>query len=84
MKYLNEEKTLIQLGNMSTPKGHRLWHELNIGAAEQAGKIELYIEPESTKQQQIDALEAKQSKRMLRSAINGDQWAINKLAEIES
>jgi len=41
------------------------------------------VAPEPTKQQQIDALEAKQTKRMLRGAVAGDKWAIDKLSEIE-
>lgn len=84
MKYLNTEKTLVLVDYQSVPKCHRLWDELNIEAAEEAGEIKLYSEPAPTKQQLIDELEARQTKRMLRSAIAGDKYAIEKLAEIES
>jgi len=40
--------------------------------------------PEPTKQQLIDELESKQTKRMLRGAIVGDQGSIDRLAQIEA
>lgn len=83
MKYLNEQKTLVQIENIAIHRGHRFWNELNIAAAEEAGEIELYSKPEPTNQQLIDALESKQTKRMLREVALGNEDSIAKLQAIE-
>ena len=45
MKYTNKEKNFVQVDNTSIPRNHRIWYELEIDKAEEAGTIEDYIEP---------------------------------------
>ena len=45
MKYINKEKNCVQVDNTCVPRNHRLWYELEIDKAEEAGTIEGYIEP---------------------------------------
>ena len=45
MKYTNKEKTTVVVDNTSIPRNHRLWYELEIDKAEEAGTIEEYVEP---------------------------------------
>lgn len=45
MKYANKEKNSVQVGNTTVPRNHRLWFELAIDKAEEAGSIEEYVEP---------------------------------------
>jgi len=45
MKYTNKEKNYVQVGNTTVPRNHRLWFELAIDKAEEAGSIEDYVEP---------------------------------------
>lgn len=44
MKYLNTDKTIVLCNGSSVSKGHRLWVELGIDAAEAAGQIAPYVE----------------------------------------
>ena len=44
MKYTNKEKNFVQVDNTSIPRNHRLWYELEIDKAEEAGTIEEYVE----------------------------------------
>lgn len=45
MKYTNKEKSRVQVDNTCVPRNHRLWYELEIDRAEEAGTIDDYIEP---------------------------------------
>ena len=45
MKYLDKEKNCVQVDNTCIPRNHRLWYELEIDKAEEAGTIEEYVEP---------------------------------------
>ena len=45
MKYTNKEKTTVVVDNTTIPRNHRLWYELEIDKAEEAGTIEEYVEP---------------------------------------
>lgn len=45
MKYTDKEKTTVVVDNTSIPRNHRLWYELEIDKAEEAGTIEEYVEP---------------------------------------
>lgn len=40
MKYTNEDKSCVQIGNTTIPKGNSLWYTLEIDKAEKAGTIE--------------------------------------------
>lgn len=44
MRYLDKEKNCVQIDNTSVPRNHRLWYELEIDKAEEAGIIEEYVE----------------------------------------
>lgn len=45
MKYTSKEKNCVQVDNTAVPRNHRLWFELEIDKAEEAGTIEEYVEP---------------------------------------
>ena len=45
MKYLNKEHSLVDFSGTIVPRNHRLWFELEIDKAEEAGTIEEYVEP---------------------------------------
>lgn len=45
MKYTDKEKNFVQVDNACVPRNHRLWYELEIDKAEEAGTIEEYVEP---------------------------------------
>lgn len=44
MKYINKEKNCVQVDNTCVPRNHRLWYELEIDKAEEAGTIEDCVE----------------------------------------
>ena len=46
MKYTNKEKSAVQHGNSTIPREHWMWIEEGIQAAEDAGLIELFQDPE--------------------------------------
>jgi uncharacterized protein YeaO (DUF488 family) len=45
MKYIDTTKNSVQVDNTTVPRNHRLWYELEIDKAEEAGTIEEYVEP---------------------------------------
>lgn len=45
MKYTDTTNSFVQVGNTTVPRNHRLWYELEIDKAEEAGTIEEYVEP---------------------------------------
>jgi hypothetical protein len=45
MKYTDTTKNSVQVDNTIIPRNHRLWFELEIDKAEEAGTIEEYVEP---------------------------------------
>lgn len=45
MKYTDTTKNCVQVDNTCVPRNHRLWYELEIDKAEEAGTIEEYVEP---------------------------------------
>ena len=45
MRYIDTTKNSVQVGNTTVPRNHRLWYELEIDKAEEAGTIEEYVEP---------------------------------------
>lgn len=84
MKYTNKEKTTVVVDNTTIPRNHRLWYELEIDKAEEAGDIEEYMEPAQSVEGMISLVETKQTPRLIREAALGDVDSIQKLRDLDN
>ena len=85
MKYANKEKNSVQVGNTTVPRNHRLWFELAIDKAEEAGSIEEYVEPITPYTElRAAAYKAESDHLFLAGQYDGDlnEWR-KKVAEIK-
>ena len=75
MKYTDESKNTVQVEGRSIPRNHRLWFELEIDKAEEAGEIEPHKTAGETIYDQIAEIEAevksKVTDRLVREAKLG-------------
>tara|TARA_R110000851_G_scaffold323215_1_gene489704 strand:- start:1880 stop:2152 length:273 start_codon:yes stop_codon:yes gene_type:complete len=76
MEYKDESKNTVQHEGVCIPRGHRFWVEFEIDKAEEAGEIEVYIEPIPSTADKITELEAKVTPRRLREALVGNSTFI--------
>ena len=86
MKYTNKQKNCVQVGNTCVPRNHRLWHELEIDKAEEAGTIKEYVE-EITHYTELRqaAYKAESDHLYLAGQYDGEltEW-LDKVAEIKT
>jgi|9_EtaG_2_1085328.scaffolds.fasta_scaffold41281_2 hypothetical protein len=75
MKYTDETKNTVQVGNRSVPRGHRLWIEFEIDKAEEAGTIEPFQTEADLILKQIGEIESagalQRTERLLRESRLG-------------
>lgn len=84
--FLNEAESAVSAivdgKNLTVPcdLSNRHWAKI----VEDGIKVEPYISPVATIQQQIDELEAQQTPRLMREAFKGELYATNKLTELDA
>ena len=86
MKYINKEKNCVQVDNTCVPRNHRLWYELEIDKAEEAGTIEEYVETVTPYTElRAQAYKAESDQMFFEGQYNNDLTAWkDKVAEIKA